>query len=258
MLATLLDSSDGSTRAFAGEMVELCRAGLRARSRATAGRGLGRLVADGVCVAVMFWIAWWVQRWVSFQFEPGDGTTPWQLSLLAASLVLALIGYDRIAAAIGFAWIAVANAVSPIVLNHFDATNFTHGPPQVITQDLALFVLLCVMALAPRRRTPDLRRLAWLVPIAAVGWGGSLGAGPAIVAVLAISVVGIATISSDPRLAIAAALWWTAIATPTVLRSFLVSPTWFDPTTTILSLAGPVVLALAALRIRHLQRAAPD
>jgi hypothetical protein len=91
MLATLLDSSDGSTRAFIGELFDLLRAGLRSRSRVTADARLRRLIADGFCLAAVLWVA--IGVCTRFRFE----STRWQFWLLAVALCLALAGYDRIA-----------------------------------------------------------------------------------------------------------------------------------------------------------------
>jgi len=91
MLATLLDTSDGSTRAFVRELWDLLRSGLRSRSRATAEQGLKRLIADGFCVAAMLAIAARISTPVGFQPER------WQFCWLGAVLALALVGYDRVA-----------------------------------------------------------------------------------------------------------------------------------------------------------------
>jgi hypothetical protein len=99
MLATLLDSSEGSTSAFIGELCDLLRAGLRSRSRATADAGLKRLMADGFCLAAMLWIA------VTISEPSGFQPTSRRFWLIAAAL--ALVGYDRVAGLVGFTWIVL-------------------------------------------------------------------------------------------------------------------------------------------------------
>lgn len=104
MLATLLDSSDGSTRAFIRELFELLRAGLRSRSRASADVRLGRLVADGLCLAAVLWMAISICTLLRFQ------SPRWQFWLLAAAVSLALVGYDRIAGVVALSEIALVTA----------------------------------------------------------------------------------------------------------------------------------------------------
>ena len=106
------------------------------------------------------------------------------------------------------------------------------------------------MTLAPRRRSRDLRRLLWLAPVGAVGGAWSLGTGAYVVAIFGVSLIGLATLSTSPRLAIAASLWWTSIGIQLVLLGDGVSPIRVG-----LALPTPIVLALTAARVRHLQRA---
>jgi hypothetical protein len=242
MLATLLDSSDGSTRAFASELFDLLRAGLRSRSRATADEGLRRLIADGFCLAAMLWIAVGISTPVGFQ------PTRWQFWLIGAALALALVGYDRIAGLVGLAWIVLTNPAAPF--GGQVHTILRTAVPLVIARDLGLMIFLLVMVLAPRRRPRDLQRLLWLAPVAALASSWSLGTGALTVAIVAVSLAGLVTLSTNPRLAIAAALWWTSIGIElAVLWDGAASPQWIA-----LSLPGPIVLALTAVHVRRLQR----
>jgi hypothetical protein len=245
MLATLLDTSEGSTRALARELCDLVRSGLRSRSRATAEHGLKRLIADGFCLAAMLAIASRIST--SVGFEPAR----WQFWLIVAALVLALVGYDRIAGLVGLSWIVLTNPAAPFG-GHI-VTAYSTAVPLVIAFDLGLMIPLLVMVLAPRRRPRDLRRLVWLAPIAAVGYAWSLGTGAYVVAIFGVSLIGVATLATSPRLAIAASLWWTSIG----IEVALLSNGTVAPLGIALALPAPIILALTVARVRRLQRRAP-
>ena len=128
---------------------------------------------------------------------------PWTLALLGAALVLGLIGYDRLAGATALAFVASVFA-DPA---RYDLT----------TRDrTALLVpVICFVALllAPRRRQPDPRRLAWLVLVAALAVAAGTRAGDdtmALVGILPLLVLLIpvfALLRTDPRPAIAYTMW---------------------------------------------------
>ena len=245
MLATLLDTSDGSVRVFARELIDLLLSGLRSRSRATAEHGLGRLVADGFCLGAMLAIAARISTSVGFQ--PGR----WQFWLIGAALALALAGHDRAAGLVGLGWIVATNPVDPF--GGHVVTGYRTAVPLVIALEFGLMIPLLVMVLAPRRRPRDLRRLLWLAPVAAVGCAWSLGTGAYVVAMFGVSLVGLATLPANPRLAIAASLWWTSIGIElALLADGATSPLWIG-----LTLPAPIVLALTLARVRQLQRDAP-
>lgn len=244
MLATLLDSSEGSTRAFIGELFDLLRAGLRSRSRATADARLRRLVADGLCLAGVVWMAIRVCTLVGFQSQR------WEFWLLAVALSLALIGHDRIAGIVALAWIALVTASQVPTLG---ATE----PPLAIARYLGPAAFLSVMVLAPRRRTHDLRSLLWLAPVAAVAYASSLDRGALLIAFIAISLAGLASLPTDPRLAIAAASVWTSIGIAHDLSGALGGGGEALPLWVALTVPGPIVVALAAARVRQLRLKAP-
>ena len=246
MLATLLDASDGSTRVFIRELFDLLRAGLRSRSRATADTRIGRLIADGLCLAAVVWMA--IDVCSLFRFR----STPWRFWLLAAALSLALVGYDRIAGVVALVWIALVAALQ------------AHTPgaawlPSIIAWHVGTAAFSLVMVLAPRRRTHAPRSLLWLAPVAAVAYASSLRPGAQLItsiAFVAISLAGLAILPTDPRLAIAAASVWTSIGIMQELSRALDggvgSPLWVA-----LIAPGPIVLALTTARIRQLRLKAP-
>jgi hypothetical protein len=241
MLATLLDSSDGSTRAFIRELFELLRAGLRSRSRAIADAQLGRLVADGFCLAGVLWMA----SSICMLFR--SQSPQWQFWLLAAAVSLALVGYDRIAGVVAMAEIALVTASQFHIVGAAPLS-------LVIGWHVGPAALLLVMVLAPRRRTRDPRSLLWLAPLAAIAYASSLDQGARIitsVAFIALSLAGLASLPTDPRLAIAAASVWTLIGIELMLG--LGGAGGGSPLWVALTAAGPIVVALATARIRHVR-----
>ena len=86
------------------------------------------------------------------------------LALLAAVLALALVGYDRLAGAGALVWTALR---LPALWDHH--AGIVNLAPEVLP-----VICFCVLVLAPRRRAPDLRRLAWLlVPATLVATAGA-------------------------------------------------------------------------------------
>ena len=124
--------------------------------------------------------------------------------MLAAVLALALIGYDRLAGAGALVWTALR---LPALWDHH--AGLVNLAPEVLP-----IVCFCVLVLAPRRRAPDPRRLAWLlVPATLVAAAGPppgeasplLVAGVLLAALLVV-VAAVALLPTDPRLAIAGAV----------------------------------------------------
>jgi hypothetical protein len=244
MLATLLDSSDGSPRVFIRELRELLRAGLRSRSRAIADARLRRLVADGLCLAGVVYIA--ITICTLFRF----GSSHWQFWLLAVAVSLALVGYDRVA---GFIVLGELALVTTSQVHSLGAAPFSF----VIGWHLGPAAFSLVMVIAPRRRTHDPRSLIWLAPLAVVAYASSLGPGALMItslAFIALSLVGLASLPTDPRLAIAAASVWTWIGIEHVL---LLGGAGGSPLWVALIAPGPIVVALATARVRHVRLNVP-
>jgi hypothetical protein len=246
MLSTLLDSSDGSTRAFIREVYELLRAGLRSRSRAIADARLRRLVADGLCLAGVLWMA--ISICMLFRFR----SPHWQFWVFAIALSFALVGYDRIAGAVALAKVALVTA---------SQLHNVGGIPLwfVVGWNIGPAGFFLVMVLAPRRRTHSPRSLVWLAPLAAVAYASSFSPGAlgtTSIAFFVVSLAGLASLPTDPRLAIAAASVWTSIgithAPGLGLEGGGGSPLWVA-----IAASGPIVVALATARVRHVRQNVP-
>ena len=172
MLGTLLDASAPSHARFAREIVELVRAGLRARATETAQAGARRLVADGFCLAAVWLLTLFLAADVANRIRgpiagspgsPADLLWPWSLALLGAALALALIGFDRLAGAAALLF-TVSLFGDPA---RYDIVGADRLP--------LLVPIICfgALLLAPRQRKTDAHRLAWLAVAAALAVAAS-------------------------------------------------------------------------------------
>jgi hypothetical protein len=183
MVGTVLDVSEGSPWRVLGESVALIRSGLRARASIAAGSGSRRLAATVCAQAATVWglvllIAYFqLDRMILdssiAQREGGLFLTQWETgevalfltqSLIAASVAVALIGYDRIAALFGLAWTGFS------LQQDLSSGVGGWGPPaHVIALLLIPAVCYLVMLLMPRARRRDGQRLLWLAGATLVG-----------------------------------------------------------------------------------------
>jgi hypothetical protein len=197
MLGMLLDAGEQSSWAFVRESGSLVLGGLRERRAITARAGTRRLIADSCCQAVVIWLMLWLVSAVNTVGIAGPGQRlRIQEVVLAAILVCALVGYERIAALSGLAAIAVFGPVGP------------HTQLVWLAKLLVPIACLVVMASAPRKRPRDPRRLLWLLPVFALA-----ALQPqdhvSLAGVLAlVTLGGLLRLLYDPRLAIACSLVW--------------------------------------------------
>ncbi len=206
MFDTLLDVSAGSRLRYAREIVDLVRSGLRARAIQTVETGALRLVADGFCVAAVWLLTLFLASDLGNRIRgplpgyPWGPLSPLSLAALGAALALALVGYDRLAGATALAFVATIFA-DPA---RHDLTN-TDRIPLVVP--IACFAALL---LAPRRREPDMRRLAWLAFTAVLAVAASTSddttAFVFVFALIFLVPPSVGLIRTDPRAALACAL----------------------------------------------------
>jgi len=249
ILATLLDSSaEASPARFAREVAGLVRFGLRARATQTASTGTRRLVADGFCRGAMLVMTLDLSTLLGQKLGRGyeDSLLSWtSIGALAAILATALVGAERLAGVAALAWTAIR---MPDLVAHNPTFNG-------IAPTFVPVVCYTVLILAPRRRALDLRRLAWL---GATGWlvaayGPHDGSGPITVIVSAAAILlmlaDIATLPTDPRLAIACALPASYVGLMVVGKPVL--PAW------LLLVVPPLVITAAVIRLQRLQQHTP-
>ena len=252
MLGTLLDTSASSRVRFAHEIVDLVRVGLRGRALATARAGARRVVADGVCLAAVWFLTLFLSSDLGVRIQggepgyPDDPITPVSLALLGVALALALVGYDRIAGAV-----ALCFAASVVVhTGGVGLTNGSRGPLLVAT------LCFCVLVLAPRRRRPDPHRLAWLGLAGTLSVVSSASDDPtATVLLLGLILLvppALALLPTDPRLAIACAVPATGFGIRIAHNPGKPSPLGVFVIAVILA-SAPLVLTVAATQTRRLQ-----
>ena len=247
MLATLQDASAGSRRQFVREIADLVRLGLRARGSQTASAGTRRIVADGLCLAAVWFMTLDVSTLLSQRARGMHDpllSAP-SIALLGAVLAIALVGYDRLAGAGALVWTALR---LPALWDHH--AGIVNLAPEVLP-----IICFCVLMLAPRRRAPDPRRLAWLlVPATLIATAGPppgeaspvLLAGVLLAALLVV-VAAVALLPTDPRLAIAGAVSLSNLGIAVVVINHdgaLVA--------LLFVAAAPMVLAFAITRTRRL------
>jgi hypothetical protein len=252
MLGTVLDVSATSRRRFALELIGLVVWGMEARAIERARAGAQRVVADGVCLAGVWLMTLFLASDLGDRIRgsipgyPSDRLSPWSLALVGLALALALIGYDRLAGTT--ALLFVASLVADPAWR--DLTNSR--------RELMLVPVICFVALllAPRRRTPDLRRLGWLSLTAALALASSTSddtvAAILILALFFLVPPALAMLRTDPRLAIACALPASSFGIhmaqdpggPGVLGVLFLS-------------AAPLILTIAVTRVRQLQVSNP-
>jgi hypothetical protein len=248
MLGTLLDVSATSRTRFVLELIGFVRSGMQARATQTAQAGAQRVVADGVCLGAVWLLTLFLSSELGNRIREFDPLgpwyplSPWSLALLGAALALALIGYDRLAGATALLFVATLGA-DPAWR---DLT--------ISRRELMLVPVICfiTLGLAPRRRKPNHRRLAWLALTAALAVASSTSDDPTaailILALLFLVPLALAMLRTNPRLAIACALPATSFGIhmaqdpggPGVLGVLFLS-------------AAPLILTITITRTRHLQ-----
>ena len=200
MLGMLLDAGEHSSWAFVRDSGSLVLGGLRERGAITARVGTRRLLADSCCQAVVIGLTLWLISALNTDGIAGPSQhLVIHAAVLAAILACALIGFERIAAITGLAVIAAYGPLGP------------HTQLVLLTNLLVPTGCLLVMALAPRKRPRDPRRLLWLVPVAvlAVLHAHAYVGLPEVLAL--VSLGGLLRIFHDPRLAIACSLVWVIL-----------------------------------------------
>jgi hypothetical protein len=254
MLGALLDASADSRLAFVREIANLTRVGLHTRAAATAAVGTRRLVADACCRGALLIIAVYLAARLSW--GPGIGVPAPRgtvVVLLPASLALGLIGYDRAGGVGALAWLVLAGPWQPLA---------RHGIAAHLAAVAVPVVCFATMTIAPRRRRPDVRRLAWLAMVAPIAVLCARGGPPDVVGIAAVVtlVLGVllvvAILPTDPRPAIACALLLAAVALAhqSVALRLGVGPTAGLPAL-LMTITAPLVIAIAAIRTRALRQA---
>lgn len=260
---TVLDVSHGSPRRVTRESVALIRSGLGARANVTASSGARRLAATVCAQAATVWglvLLISLLRAERFMLTPAAGVSMARSAdrevafylvqaLLAASVAAALVGYDRIAALLGFALLGALTLTETsrlISTTHYVA---------LLVVPAACYPAMLVM---PRARRRDPRRVLWLAAALLLGVSPSLaptnfgyalglvgyGLGLVGMVFLVLLLVGLVLLPAGPSLPLAIAVAMIAYGWPiwTGLTGYA------EPLTVqaVVITAGPVLLAAGA------------
>ncbi len=255
LAGTALDVGAESRARFARELAGLTRAGLHERARRTASVGPARLVFDGLCLAAVWLMT--LELSVGLAQRTGRGMSDpllaWPLmALLAAALSLALVGFDRAAGIVVLVW---SVARFPALVADRDSISVLAGVGEMLLASAFPVALFGVLVARPRQRRPDARRLVYLaVPLTLVATFGPpdylqspLLRAFVLVAAVAVVVVAIAALPTDPRLALAGAVLLTAVGAGVTGKGPIV-------VAVALILSAPLVIAFTILRTRRLAR----
>lgn len=250
MLGTVLDAGSQSNVAFARELAGLASGGLRARITTPAGLSARRVIADGVCYSGFLMIAVVFAARLGIEVTLGTflgGRSIVELAVLGTALVAALIGYDRIAGAATLVWLVLDTD-----------SQYIAAQEKILIATFALpIACFLVMIISPRRHARRALRVAWLIPIAAIGVAG-MGVGTSSYLVLAPFVLAIPAALvlavSDQRLAIACSLFASEIALADIGRALQGGPIPIGlPLTLFLLATTPLAIAFTIRRARQPQ-----
>ena len=172
MVGTLIDTSAGSAMRFAREILDLVRLGLRARAAQTATVGARRLIADGFCLAGVFFMTQDLATALSDRRVAHALYSSASIALLAAILGIALTGRDRLAGVGALVWTALR--MPGLIAAHLTVTDYAGMALPVVS--------FTVMLVAPRVRV----RVSWIADSGSLRRTAVLAATVAILVVLAI------------------------------------------------------------------------
>jgi hypothetical protein len=247
MLDTLLEASDDRHGGFVWNVVSLVAAGLSERARASARLSAGRTISEAVRLASILYACLWVTAGLAVLIERPAAHYASRVSLLVFGLLIVVLawwqGRQRFAGVIGLACTTLlVVAYRPDFLL----------PVSVVQPILPAFGYL-IMAIAPKRERPStvaVGALAALVVVSVIVAPAHTGFSQFIVLAIA-SLAGLAVFAVQPRLAIAAAIIWTAIGVELIAFTGAPPAPW-----KLLVGAAPVVLAATAARARVIGRKA--
>jgi hypothetical protein len=203
ILGTLLDAGSESRTAFVREIASISLGGLLARSRVAYERPSRSIASNILAAAALMWladhIAFDVQWFVQDPKVPDALTFMGWADVLIPALVLVLVlaRSDRLAGALGLAWIGL------------DLFHYNPGPTAYIF-DVAPALIFTGMILAPDKTTHGWRPIVWLLP--GLLWGFSVVTGRGLtngIGFITPPILALGFVALDPAFAIGTALTWT-------------------------------------------------
>jgi len=248
MLDTLLEASSDRLAVFVWNVVSLLAAGLGERARASARVSVGRTIAEAAKLASILYACLWLTADLAVLIERRG----WHHAVLLYMVGLLIIllawsqGRQRLAGVIGLACTA---AVGLVVTRQPDLLL-----PVSIVQPILPALGYLIMAIAPTRERPSpgaVGALGALVVVSVVVPGTNAIAFGQLIVLATASIAGLAVFAVQPRLAIAAAIIWTAIGLGMIAFASTQPAPW-----KLLVATAPAVLAATAARARVIRRKA--
>ena len=240
MAATLLDSISSSRTGLVRELAGLLLSGARLRLRQTPGVTPRRVIADGFCLGAILVMTLDLSTLLSQRLDGlQDPLLSWtSVCVLGVTLATALVGAERPAGIAALGW-TVARFPQLAADDH----TFSGIAPTIVP-----LICFSVLALSPRRRRVDVRRIAWLLApaVLVLAFAPRGGHGPIFVIValgaILLMLVAMLKLRRDPRLAIACSL-------PALYVGFKVTGRPWPSLT--LSAGAPAVMVVALLQARR-------
>ncbi len=246
ILGTLLDAGSGSLIAFLREAASIAVGGLLARSRVAYTRSIRSSGPEMLAAAAIMWLAndlaFTVQTFVQDPGYPHQLTFGgWARALIPAwALLLVLKRSDRLAGALGLAWVGLN-----LIHNNPKPTQYLLEIPPT-----AVFAAMMIVA---NKTHGGWRPLVWLLP--SLLWGFSVVTGRGLtdgIGFVAPPLVALGFVALDPAFAVGTGLAWTLLGISEIAVSPV--PLWPWPNFAWASCA-PLALLLAAACQRLVRRA---
>jgi hypothetical protein len=248
MLDTLLEASGDRHGVLVWNVMSLVAAGLGERARASARVSAVRTIAEAAKLASILYACLWLTAVLVGLIERRGSHHENAVSLYVVGLLIILFawsqGRQRLAGVIGLACTVAVALV------------FTRRPdlalPVSMVQPIVPAFGYLVMVIAPTRERPStvaVGAVAALVVVSVVVPGTNASAFGQLIVLAAASIAGLALFPVQPRLAIAAAIIWTAIGFELIAFASTQPAPW-----KLLVATAPAVLAATAARARVIRR----
>ncbi len=248
MLDTLLEASGDRHGVFVRNVGSLVVAGLGERARASARLSAVRTTAEAAKLASILYVCLWLTAGLTALIDRPRWHYGSPVSVYVFGLLIVLLawsrGWQRLAGVIG-----LAGTVLLVVARRPDF----FLPVSIVQPILPAFGFL-IMAIAPTRERPSsvaVGALATLVVVSVIVPGANTDGFSEVIVLATASIAGLAVFAVQPRLAIAAAIIWTAIGIELIAFGSAQPAPW-----KLLVTAAPTVLAATAARARVIRHRA--
>ena len=249
MLDTLLEASGDRRGVFVWDVVSLVAAGLGARARVSARWSAARTIVEAAKLASVLYGCLWFTAALVVLIEPREWHHQSVVWLCVVGLLIVGLawsqGRQRVAGVVG---LACTVAMAVVVVRRPDLLL----PVSIVPPIVPAFGFL-TMVIAPTPERPSTLAVVALAALVVVGVfvGANTSRFGQLIVLATASIAGLVVFPVQPRLAIAAAIIWTAIG----IELIAFASTQPAPSR-LLVMTAPVVLAATAARGRVIRRGA--